>query len=139
MVHGVKHAECDQQLTRAHASVMLWCPCDGAGSQSERPPDSELPLAVIGILSFEGRRSMRDASRATWLGRTSVPGLLARFVLRGLHLVEPTALNAESDRHHDILLVNASSRLARNAGGPMQSLFLWLRVTLQATCLRAHY
>jgi len=76
------------------------------GEIDEGSAKSSATLAAIGILSHEPRTNMRDAIRATWLPEMPTT-MAARFVLRGLELQRPDAIEAEAMRHRDLVLVRA--------------------------------
>lgn len=110
----------------ARAWTSPWCPAH-EDVASQGAPDHQL-LAVIGVLSHEGREGMRQLARSTWMADAGEM-LRAWFVMRGFGAA--SRVLREAEEHGDIVLVNASAALTRTTG-PLHSLFLWLRCATSA-------
>ena len=104
-----------------------WCPAQEEVA-SQGAPDHQL-VAVIGVLSHEGREGMRQLARSTWMRSAAGETLRAWFVMRGIGAAAPVL--QEAAEHGDVFLLNASAALTRTTG-PLHSLFLWLRCATSA-------
>ena len=108
------------------ATPRPWCHARLRDSTPWKSPT----IAVLGVLSFEGRVELRDAIRTTWI--SILPNdMQAFFVLRGLDLQHPQMLDREVQQNGDVVLVRAASNMTRSVG-PMHSLFLWFRCAVHA-------
>lgn len=93
-------------------------------------PDSTTQLAVLGILSAENNRGLRDAIRQSWLPSGAAHGIMVRFVMRGLNAGAQVRQEAR-ERGDEVLFVHADASMPR-ASGPLQSLLCWLRCAVVA-------
>ena len=122
-VRRLTHAMMAVAASRNEPGTFSTPQCSGA--QSSDAPQ----LAVVGILSHDGRAAFRRAIRETWLRRVAhPPSIDARFVLRGIGAASSTIAEARVQR--DIIFVPAQANATW--APPLQSVLLWYRCALAA-------
>ena len=111
------------------SSDQFWCP-------DRLPPQRRANLlAVIGVLSYDGRADFRQAARETWFGqwrsRSSISefaSVESWFVLRGYGARQDTL--AEAQRERDMIFVGAAANATW--APPLQSIWLWYKCAVSA-------
>ena len=113
-----------QHHTATQTQVQMVEPtfCSGPARTGDKLPR----LAVLGVLSAEGRLPFRAAIRDTWMNRGR--HILPRFVLRGVGA--SAADTQEAARHGDVVFVRAAAKMSRSSG-PLISLMLWFECAVR--------